>query len=225
MQPQAQFERILSICKLFLLAFNSQGNLPHPGLIPACSDIEIIALSLFQSLLSIESECRFFFSTLRFLLPGFSVKLSRRNFNSRRRRLTQFIEIIRKRLSLFLCANTGDSLLIIDSMPIETCRYSRASSSRIFKENEDSAPSYGDCAAQQQLYWGCKFHCVCTAAGVIGRYDLSPGHHHGIKYLQDIQDEVSNCVLVGDKGYRSNPLRLTLFEYAGIELATPCRKK
>lgn len=56
------------------------------------------------------------------------------------------------------------------------------------------------------------------------RYDLSPAHHHDIKYLQDIQDEVSNCVLVGDKGYRSNPLRLTLFEYAGIELATPCRK-
>lgn len=39
------------------------------------------------------------------------------------------------------------------------------------------------------------------------RYDLSPAHHHDIKYLQDIQDEVSNCVLVGDKGYRSNPLR------------------
>ncbi len=40
----------------------------------------------------------------------------------------------------------------------------------------------------------------------------------------DIQDEFSNCVLVGDKGYRSNSWRLTLFEYAGIELATPCRK-
>lgn len=65
---------------------------------------------------------------------------------------------------------------------------------------------------------------MCTAAGVIVRYDLSPAHHHDIKYLQDIQDEVSNCVLVGDKGYRSNPLRLTLFEYAGIELATACRK-
>lgn len=100
MPPQAQFDRILSICKLFSpIVFNSLGNLPHPGPIPTCSDIEIIALSLFQNLLSIESACRFF-SMLRFLLPGFSVRLSRRNFNSRRRRLTQFIEIIRKRLSL-----------------------------------------------------------------------------------------------------------------------------
>ena len=73
MRPQAQFDRILSICKLFSpIVFNSQGNLPHSGPIPICSDIEIIAFSLFQSLLSIESECRFF-SMLHFLLPGFSV--------------------------------------------------------------------------------------------------------------------------------------------------------
>lgn len=31
-------------------------------------------------------------------------------------------------------------------------------------------------------------------------------------------------MLVGYKGYRSNSWRLTLFEYAGIELATPSRK-
>ena len=49
MQPQAQSDRILSICKLFSpIVFNSLGNLPHPGPIPTCSDIEIIALSLFQ---------------------------------------------------------------------------------------------------------------------------------------------------------------------------------
>ena len=113
--------------------FNSHGNLPHPGPIPACSDIEVIALTLFQSLLSIESECRFF-SLLRFMLPELAVRLSsRRNYNSRRRRLTQFIEFIRKRLSQFLCANTGDGVLIIDSMPIETCRYSRSANSRILR--------------------------------------------------------------------------------------------
>lgn len=50
MQPQAQSDRILSICKLFSpIVFNSLGNLPHPGPIPTCSDIEIIALSLFNA--------------------------------------------------------------------------------------------------------------------------------------------------------------------------------
>ena len=64
----------------------------------------------------------------------------------------------------------------------------------------------------------------CSANGVIIRYDLSQAHHHDINYLNDVKDELSNCILIGDKGYRSNPWRLTLFEYAGIELATPCRK-
>lgn len=66
--------------------------------------------------------------------------------------------------------------------------------------------------------------CRCTVNGVIIRYDLSPAHHHDINYLNDIRDELSNCILIGDKGYRSDPWRHTLFEYAGIELATPCRK-
>ena len=52
---------------------------------------------------------------------------------------------------------------------------------------------------------------------------LSQAHHHDINYLNDVKEELSNCILIGDKGYRSNPWRLTLFD-AGIELATPCRR-
>lgn len=64
MQPQAQFDRILSICKLFSpIVFNSLGNLPHPGPIPTRSDIEIIALSLFQiSWLPFKSKALSFYS-------------------------------------------------------------------------------------------------------------------------------------------------------------------
>lgn len=109
-------------------------------------------------------------------------------------------------------------------MPIEACRCSRAKNCKILKEDELRAPSYGFCATQQQYYFGYKLHCVCTVNGVIIRYDLSPAHHHDINYLNDIKDELSNCILIGDKGYRYDPWRHTLFEYAGIELATPCRK-
>ena len=42
-------------------------------------------------------------------------------------------------------------------------------------------------------------------------------------FLHDIQDQFKNCILIGDKGYRSHPWRLTLIEYAGIELNVPCR--
>lgn len=77
---------------------------------------------------------------------------------------------------------------------------------------------------KKQLYFGYKLHCVCSTNGVIVRYDLSQAHHYDIKYLNDVKDELSYCILIGDKDYRSNLWRLTLFEYAGIELATPCRQ-
>ena len=38
-----------------------------------------------------------------------------------------------------------------------------------------------------------------------------------------IYDQFKNCILIGDKDYRSHPWRLTLFEYADIELSVPYR--
>lgn len=59
MQPHAQFARILEIFKSFSQdLFNSRGNLPHSGRAPLCSDVELIAISLFQEHCSIDSERR-----------------------------------------------------------------------------------------------------------------------------------------------------------------------
>ncbi len=71
-------------------------------------------------------------------------------------------------------------------MSIEVCRYSRAKGCRILKDNEQQALTFGFCTSQQQKYFGYKLHCVCTAEGVIKRYDLSQAHHFDIRYLHDI---------------------------------------
>lgn len=225
MQPQEQYAIFLEICKTFSQQlFNSSGNLPHCGRSPQCSDVEIIALSLFQEFCSIDSE-RHFFNTLQTMLPELYFRVgTRRNYNARKRHLAFCIEELRRPIAERLASVESDNIKLIDSMPIEACRCSRAKNCKILKEDEQRAPSYGFCATQQQHYFGYKLHCVCTVNGVIIRYDLSPAHHHDINYLNDIKDELSNCILIGDKGYRSDPWRRTLFEYAGIELATPCRK-
>lgn len=172
---------------------------------------------------SIANVC--FFDTLQSILPDLAIRVgSRRNYNARRHHLVYLIEKIRARIVKSISDDISGAIRLIDSMPIEVCRYSRAKSCRILKDNEQSAPTFGYCATQQQLYFGYKLHCVCSASGIIHRYDLSQAHHHDINYLHDVKDEFSNCVLIGGKGYRSNPWRLTLFEYAGIELATPCRQ-
>lgn len=225
MQPQEQYAILWEICKSFSKhIFNSSGNLPHCGRSPRCSDVEIIALSLFQEVCSIDSERRFF-NALQSMLPDLYFRVgSRRNYNARKRRLACHIEQLRRPIAESLEAAESDNIKLIDSMPIEACRYSRAKNCKILNDDEQRGPSFGFCATQQQHYFGYKLHCVCTSSGVIIRYDLSPAHHHDINYLNDIKDELSHCILIGDKGYRSNSWRLTLFEYAGIELATPCRQ-
>ena len=99
MQPQGQFDRILDICKSFSQDFlNSCGNLQHCGRKPRCSDVEIIALYIFQEFLSIDSEC-LFFDTMQSLLPDLALRMgSRRNYNARRHHLAYHIEQIRARI-------------------------------------------------------------------------------------------------------------------------------
>ncbi len=68
-----------------------------------------------------------------------------------------------------------------------------------------------------------KLHAVCSINGVFQSFDLSPASVHDIHYLQDIKAQLSDCVLLGDKGYISQTIQLDLFNEAHIQLETPKR--
>ena len=53
--------------------------------------------------------------------------------------------------------------------------------------------------------------------------DISPASVHDINYLKDIKHQLSDCILLGDKGYLSAEYQLNLFEYHNIRLETPMR--
>ncbi|RYY05799.1 MAG: IS982 family transposase, partial [Sphingobacteriaceae bacterium] len=44
---------------------------------------------------------------------------------------------------------------------------------------------------------------VCYVDGVFENFDLSPASTHDFHYLKNIQQQLSDCVLLGDKGYLS----------------------
>ena len=225
MQPQDKYATLLQICKENSLGIvNSAGNLPHGGRQPRCSDLELIALSLLQESLNMSSE-RYFFSYLSTSLPSLAMQVGTlRNYNIRRRRLSAYVEEVRLRVVKHLNAYFGNEILVVDSMPLPSCMLSRSKRCRIFAEEEKASPDIGFCAAQQMYYFGHKLHCVCSAAGIIQAYDLSKASVHDIHYLHDIVALFANCVLIGDKGYHDKQRRMELFEFFGIELATPCRK-
>ena len=47
---------------------------------------------------------------------------------------------------------------------------------------------------------------------------------HDIHYLQDVQTQLSHCILIGDKGYLSQQWQADLFASSAINLETPMRK-
>jgi len=185
---------------------------------PKLSDKQLIALTLAAEALGIDSE-RYLFKQLP---PCFMGKIERSVYNRRRRQLSFKIEAFRQQLVAQL--EPAAQCYLIDSMPLETCKLSRAKRSRICQDTPAVTPDYGYCAAQRTHYFGYKIHAVCTAQGVLKTFDISKASCHDIHYLNDVQTHLSNCLLVGDKGYLSRQWQQDLFETATIELATPMRQ-
>lgn len=72
--------------------------------------------------------------------------------------------------------------------------------------------------------FGYKLHAVCSISGIFQSVDLSPASVHDIYYLQDVKSQMSDCVLLGGKGYISQSIQIDLFNEVNIKLETPKRK-
>lgn len=186
--------------------------------LPKLTDKQLIALSLAAEALGIDSE-RYLFKRLPSELIG---KIDRSVYNRRRRKLSATIESIRQRIANQL--GTSDTYHIIDSMPLEVCKFARAGRAKLGKESPEVAPNHGYCAAQRSHYYGYKLHAVCNTQGVFQAFDITQASVHDIHYLNDVKHQFSDCVLIGDKGYLSQTYQADLFRERGIKLTTPSRR-
>ena len=104
---------------------------------PRLSDIELIALVLTAEYLSIDSEYQLF----RMIPEDISLRIERSVFNRRKRKLFGIIERIRNKIADELVP--FENYMVVDSMPLEVCKLSRAARSKICSENYESAPDKG----------------------------------------------------------------------------------
>lgn len=148
-------------------------------------------------------------------------KIDRSVYNRRRRRLADHLDGIRLKLASYF--NEFEDYFIIDSMPLEVCKLSRSSRSKICKEQAYAFPDQGYCASQSSNYYGYKLHAVCSVTGVFQSVDLSPASVHDVNYLKDVRAQINDCTLIGDRGYLSAEIQLNLFETCKIKLNTPMR--
>jgi len=207
------YEKILEVLNTLEQRSNFLGQIRLPRL----TDKELIAVNLTAEYMGIDGEYQLF----RTLPPSLCCKIERSVYNRRKRRLFPFMELIRQKFSDRF--NAREDCYIVDSMPLEVCRLSRSSRSRICREHRHSAPDKGYCASQGSAYYGYKLHAVCSVRGVFKSLDISPASVHDIHYLKDIKEQVQDCTLIGDKGYLSATWQLDLFNTCNIRLDTPMR--
>lgn len=182
------------------------------------SDLEVVALSLTAEFMSIDSENSLFKQINQAEIPNL---IERSQFNKRRRKLFLFSEEIRTKLAKeFL---EFEDYFIVDSMPLEICKFSRHSRIKICKEEFESAPSKGFCASQNNWFFGYKLHGVCSVTGVFHSLDITKAEVHDVHFLKSIKQQMSDCVLLGDRGYLSESIQLDLFQSVNIRLETPKR--
>jgi hypothetical protein len=169
------------------------------GAKPKFSDVDVITLSLVAESLSINSENLLFSKLKSEYREDFLLLIDRSQFNRRRKHLCKFLDITR--INLVQKLLPAENTFVLDSMPIEICKFSRAKRIKICRENIETSPEYGYCAAQNIYYFGYKFHGVCSLKGVITNFDLSKTNHADIQYLRDIVPYYPNCLMLGDKAY------------------------
>ena len=206
---EANYELILK--ELHKLEFDN--NCYFKPIKPKLSDLELVAINITAEFLSIDSEYQLFRNLKGTYLFD---KIERSVYNKRKRRLFNWMEEIRKELALKF--NEFEDYFVVDSMPLEVCKLSRATRSKICKEVDNSIPNRGYCASQKSHFYGYKLHAVCSVSGVFQSFDLSPASVHDIHYLKDIKEQMTDCVLLGDRGYLSAEIQLNLFETVNVKL-------
>lgn len=217
----ANLVKILDICKKFSKNLvDERGNMPRRGVVPRFSDLEVIALSLYQEIFSIDSES-YFFSLLENHKDELPNLISRRQYNDRRKFTANLCEQIRQNIAQAIDGN--EDYFCIDSKPIPVCRIARAKRCKMGRTDYHTAPSFGFCAAQNTYYYGYKLHALCGLTGVIHSYDLSKANIDDRYWVRDLKYEYQQCTIIGDKGYLSAEIQLDLFESVEIRLEVPYR--
>ena len=189
-----------------------------PGPKTTFHDIEVIALTCTAESMGYDSENYFFSLLNKSDFPGL---LSRRQYNDRRRLLKNIIEEVRKQVLSKI--STSQPVFIIDSMPLRLCRYSRRHRNKIGQQENEIKPNVGYCAAQEEHYFGCKLHLVCSFEGVPQFFDVTHASFSDVNYLETVGKRFKNCRLIGDKGYISKYYKQRLKEESKVSLLTDSR--
>jgi hypothetical protein len=205
------------VCEHYQALFSEQA-LRHRGPVPAFSDEEVITLEIcgaYFGYLQDEALYDYFADHWRHFFPALP---SRTTFVRQAANLWQVKMLIHKRLTE-VSGQSGDSVQVIDTVPLPVCTYTRARRDRCFAGLAD----YGYCDAKKLHYYGFKLGLRITRTGMIVGYALLPARPHDSQLLDDLVAAFEG-IAVGDKGFIDSARQDELPQRRNLFLATPTRK-
>jgi hypothetical protein len=198
------------------------GHDHRPGPKGACSDSEVVTLTLVAELVGLDEETRFLGYVRRNHPTLFHHLPHRSRYNRRRHRLVEVTNRIRIALArdvLRQLTAEDQDLAVIDSLPIPVVGFAHARGAhRWYGEAR-----YGHNAAKSQTFYGYKLHLLATVSGVVLDFALVPANVTDGALTEQLLIGQHDLIVLGDKAYINAPLQALLARRNHVSLLTPTR--
>lgn len=218
-------KRILAIVAKDYLVYGE--NIRHYSNPPRMSDLSVVSLAITAEALEIGSENLLWSKMAKDYSKYFPSPGHRTTYNRRRKQLREFLLICTELMSSDITNKEED--LIIDSIPIPTCKIIRERSSRACRR-----PQYDEVIAKKGKskilggwFIGYKLHLITTCTGVYTDVLITSGNEHDnifLKLLSSQDLHLSNKTMLADRGYIGKQLHLDLIQTIGLKVDVPYRR-
>ena len=185
----------------------------RPGRNPECPDSDIIAVGWLLEYIGTDSEHSGYKRLKVELKTLFPCLPERSRFNRRRRNLSRASEVLRRALTVYF---PETDVFLVDSLPIPVCDFKRAEASRSDLKWADASgalATYGHCATKSLgTFFGFRGHLITTRQGVPIDFAIASAHIDDREVLRVLSEGGKYPIVLGDKGYVSQPLQRELLE-------------
>ena len=214
MPPQELLLQVFCLVDDELKALNLP-KLRQRGSAPTLTDSEVITIELVGEFWGLDRDTallRHFRAYHAAEFPHLAT-LDRTVFVRQAANLWWVKEQLRQRLATWLA--DGQPVWLVDSMPIEACKFGRAS----FCQRLRGLADYGYDHGVKRTFYGFRLHLRTTREGVIVAYDVAPARVTEKAMLPELAPP-PGTVGIGDRGYYDPALRERLAA-VGVRFLTP----
>lgn len=197
-------------CKIYYPArtLRSRGPLPH------LADSEVLTMELVGEYLGLHTDEAIYHYFLRHWHSLFPHLPDRSNFVRQGANLWD----VKQRFFEYLSCFQDHYLQMLDSMPIEVCKFVRARTTTQFRDTAAYGHWFG------QTFFGYRLHLKITDIGLIRNFILAPANQRDIRYADFLLAQDQGGWVVADKGYHSKPLQQTVWKQRAMYFHTSVRR-